>query len=67
MQTMQDVGAHPNNQASVYVIFRVYNLGRDAVGMKVYVNPGQMQARGALVFVTETWSVVPGSVLGMTI
>ncbi|GFF57726.1 hypothetical protein IFM61392_07789 [Aspergillus lentulus] len=67
MQTMRPVDTDPDNQASVYVIFRVYNLGRDSVGMKVYVNPGLMEARGELVFMTETWSVVPGSVLGEAI
>ncbi|KAF4212811.1 hypothetical protein CNMCM5878_000675 [Aspergillus fumigatiaffinis] len=67
MQTMRHVDTDPDNQASVYVIFRVYNLGRDSVGMKVYVNPGLMEARGELVFTTETWSVVPGSVLGVAI
>jgi hypothetical protein len=64
---MRPVDTDPDNQASVYVIFRVYNLGRDSVGMKVYVNPGLMEARGELVFTTETWSVVPGSVLGVDI
>ncbi|GFF32149.1 conserved hypothetical protein [Aspergillus udagawae] len=65
MRTMRPVDTGPDNQLSVYVIFRVYNLGRDSVGMKVYVNPGLMEMSGELVFMTETWSVVPGSVLGV--
>jgi hypothetical protein len=62
---MRHVDTENDNQASVYVIIRVYNLGRDSVGMKVYVNPGLMEVRGELVFRTETWSVVPGPVLGV--
>ncbi|KAF7179749.1 hypothetical protein CNMCM7691_008799 [Aspergillus felis] len=65
MRAMRHGDTDSDNQASVYVIFRVYNLGRDSVGMKVYVNPGLMEVRGELVFVTETWSVVPGSVSGV--
>ncbi|PKX91124.1 uncharacterized protein P174DRAFT_376553, partial [Aspergillus novofumigatus IBT 16806] len=65
MRTMRHVDTENDNQASVYVIIRVYNLGRGSVGMKVYVNPGLMEVRGELVFMTETWSVVPGPVLGV--
>ncbi|KAL2828008.1 hypothetical protein BDW59DRAFT_178954 [Aspergillus cavernicola] len=65
MQNMSHVNPNPGGQASVYVIFRVYNLGRDSTAMKVYVNPGLMEEKGELVFTTDKWSVVPGSQMGV--
>ncbi|GES62023.1 chaperone protein htpG [Aspergillus terreus] len=48
----------------VYVIFRVFNLGCDSVGVKVYVDPEYMRARKELSFTAETWSVTPGPCFG---
>ncbi|KAL4924172.1 uncharacterized protein BDV17DRAFT_301281 [Aspergillus undulatus] len=58
MQTMADADYNPDHDC-VYVIFRVYNLGRRDVGMKVYVNPGLMKERGELLFGADTWTVEP--------
>ena len=41
----------------VYVIFRVYNLGLDSVGVRVFVDPENMRERGELSFTAENWSV----------
>ena len=44
----------------VYVIFRVYNLGQDKMGLKVYVDPETHRSQGKLLFTGNEWSVVPG-------
>lgn len=46
---------------NLYVIFRVFNLGSDSVGLKVLVDPESMRQRGELVFTTETWAVTIGA------
>ncbi|KAI3323331.1 hypothetical protein HD806DRAFT_544090 [Xylariaceae sp. AK1471] len=43
----------------VYVIFRVFNLGKDNMDCALYVNPGVLEAQGALKFTSEKWSVTP--------
>jgi hypothetical protein len=43
---------------SVYVIFRVFNLGNDSIGLKVLVDPESIRQRGELAFTAEAWSVV---------
>ncbi|KAI9372834.1 hypothetical protein BJX61DRAFT_542344 [Aspergillus egyptiacus] len=48
----------------VYVVFRVFNLGRDSVGVKVYVDPESMRERRELLFTAETWSVTPAPGFG---
>ncbi|KAH9237080.1 hypothetical protein K456DRAFT_1495726 [Colletotrichum gloeosporioides 23] len=45
---------------TMYVIFRVYNLGQQDIGLKVYVDPETLRLAGRLKFTGETWSVVPG-------
>ncbi|KAL4796623.1 hypothetical protein BDV19DRAFT_398235 [Aspergillus venezuelensis] len=61
-ERMNNMSAVEPNQEDprLYVIIRVYNLGRDDVRMKIYVNPGSMRERGELLFTAETWSVLPG-------
>jgi hypothetical protein len=46
---------------SIYVIFRVFNLGNDSIGLKVLVDPVTMRQRGELAFTTEKWSVIAGA------
>ncbi|OJJ33410.1 hypothetical protein ASPWEDRAFT_185791 [Aspergillus wentii DTO 134E9] len=60
MQTLSrgDSGAPPMD--SVYIIFRVFNLGLDSMGMKIFVDPGLMRDNGELSFTAEAWSIVPG-------
>ncbi|KAI5457847.1 hypothetical protein BGZ63DRAFT_416929 [Mariannaea sp. PMI_226] len=50
-----------DSRDTVYVVFRVFNLRRDSIGLRVYVNPAEMQDGGELVFTGETWSIVPGN------
>jgi hypothetical protein len=51
------------NQASkeVYIILRVFNLGKNNVDMRLYVDPAGMEDKGELEFTSESWSVVPGN------
>lgn len=45
----------------VYMIFRVFNLGQDTVGLKVLVDPEGLRLRRELAFTAEKWSVVPSA------
>ncbi|KAK2051105.1 hypothetical protein LY76DRAFT_529200, partial [Colletotrichum caudatum] len=47
---------------TLHVVFRVYNLGQENIGVKVYVDPETLRLAGRLTFTGETWSVVPGQV-----
>ncbi|KAL7930143.1 hypothetical protein V8C35DRAFT_313668 [Trichoderma chlorosporum] len=52
---------HDNREKenSVYIIMRVFNVGNGNIGLRVYVDPAELEAREELLFTTETWSVVP--------
>lgn len=41
----------------LYVIFRVYSLGRNSIGLRVLVDPESMRQLNTLEFTTQTWSV----------
>jgi hypothetical protein len=53
-------GFGKTNTEEVYVIIRVFNLDKDTIGMRVYVDPAAMDVTGQLKFTAEQWSVVPG-------
>lgn len=58
MQEMTLVEGQVSNK--IYVIFRVYNLGRDSLNVKLYVDPWAHRRqgnRGTLVFAEHTWTV----------
>ncbi|KAM0261041.1 hypothetical protein ACHAQJ_002480 [Trichoderma viride] len=44
---------------SVYIIFRVFNLGKSDLGLRVYVDPAELEAKQELLFTPETFSVIP--------
>ncbi|PNP47993.1 hypothetical protein THARTR1_10412 [Trichoderma harzianum] len=46
---------------SVYIIMRVFNVGNGNIGLRLYVDPAELEAREELLFTAETWSVVPGA------
>ncbi|OCK73843.1 hypothetical protein K432DRAFT_364328 [Lepidopterella palustris CBS 459.81] len=50
------------NPDSIYVIFRVFNLSKESVDFRIYVDPEVMRERMDLVFKEEAWSVVPATV-----
>ncbi|KAI1377806.1 hypothetical protein F4677DRAFT_458573 [Hypoxylon crocopeplum] len=47
------------NSSKIYVIFRVYHLGKDNMGLRVYLDPESLRLSRQLAFTAETWSVVP--------
>jgi len=58
MQELALVGGRVSNK--IYIIFRVYNLGRDSLNVKLYVDPEAHRRRGnlgTLVFAEHTWTV----------
>jgi len=52
--------AENRRKKNVYIIFRVFNLGSDSIGLKLLVDPESMRQREELAFTAETWSVVAG-------
>ncbi|RSL92134.1 hypothetical protein CDV31_015293 [Fusarium ambrosium] len=45
----------------IYVVFRVYEVEKIAVQLRVYVNPAKLEGSGRLIYTAETWSVRPGA------
>ncbi|UPK97203.1 hypothetical protein LCI18_008138 [Fusarium solani-melongenae] len=45
----------------IYVVFRVYEVEKAAVQLRVYVNPARLEDMGRLIYTAETWSVRPGA------
>ncbi|KAL2690097.1 hypothetical protein Neosp_004165 [[Neocosmospora] mangrovei] len=45
----------------IYVVFRVYEVEKTAVQLRVYVNPAGLKDSGSLLYTAETWSVRPGA------
>lgn len=43
----------------VYIILRVFNLDKDTIDMRLYVDPKGMGEGGTLVFTPESYSVLP--------
>jgi len=58
MQEYTNSNAESGRTERIYVIFRVFNLGNDSIGLKVLVDPESIRQRGELAFTAETWSVV---------
>ncbi|KAH0527319.1 hypothetical protein TsFJ059_002332 [Trichoderma semiorbis] len=46
---------------SVYIIMRVFNVVNGNIGLRLYVDPAELEAKEELLFTAETWSVVPGA------
>lgn len=59
MKDMSNGESGSVNPATVYVIFRVFNLDKDSVDLRIYVDPEVMREKRALVFTAKTWTVVP--------
>lgn len=43
----------------VYIILRVFNLGKSNMGMRLYVDPATMADSGELIFEAESYTVAP--------
>ncbi|KAF4634009.1 hypothetical protein G7Y89_g4107 [Cudoniella acicularis] len=44
---------------SIYVIFRVFDLGKESMNVKIYVDPEAHRLRDGLMFESQTWTVTP--------
>lgn len=49
------------SRENVYVVLRVYNVDKERIGLRVYVDPAGKEASGELVFTGEVWTVTPTS------
>lgn len=58
MERMRIDHSSPGNE--IYVVFRVYNLGKNGMGVKLYVDPESLRQSNELVFTPESYSVRPG-------
>jgi hypothetical protein len=47
------------NKLEVYIIFRVFNLEKNNIGVKLYINPETAENRGELEFQVDKWVVKP--------
>jgi len=49
-------------QREVYMILRVFEIECEGrIGMKLYVDPAQLKLDEELIFIGESWSVIPGT------
>ncbi|KAI1297487.1 hypothetical protein F5Y03DRAFT_386916 [Xylaria venustula] len=56
-----NVNGNDNAGNTIYVIFRVYWLGQEDMGLAIYVDPESLRMSGHLKFQGELWTVVPGT------
>ena len=54
-----EIGRGTTNE--VYIILRVFNLDKDGIDMRLYIDPAGMEERGELHFTSESYSVVPSA------
>jgi hypothetical protein len=59
MQSSTNGPSGHENQGVVYVLFRVFNLGRRSMGVVLYVDPEEHRRAGRLSFKRDKWTVVP--------
>jgi hypothetical protein len=59
MKEMSRLNADRQPPTEVYLICRVYNLGRESMGMKMFVDPYVMEGTGELRFTPDTWTCTP--------
>ncbi|RDL38725.1 uncharacterized protein BP5553_03065 [Venustampulla echinocandica] len=43
----------------IYIILRVFNLGKDTIDMRLFVDPKRIEDGGSLTFTPESYSVLP--------
>lgn len=45
---------------SIYIVFRVFGLGGERIGLKLYVDPEALRRKRALDFNADKYEVTPG-------
>jgi hypothetical protein len=43
----------------IYIIFRVYQLNKETMGVRIYIDPESLRQQGRLVFTADSYNVVP--------
>ncbi|KAH6672240.1 hypothetical protein B0J14DRAFT_69385 [Halenospora varia] len=57
---MQRMALSPGRTAAeIYVVFRVYNLTKSSMNVRIYVDPEAHRRQNSLVFETQSWTVRP--------
>ena len=51
---------HSEDHSEIYMVFRVFWLNSDRIGLRVYTDPEQLRQNGRLLFRGKTWAVTPG-------
>ncbi|KAF5538359.1 ATPase-like ATP-binding domain-containing protein [Fusarium mexicanum] len=62
-QLMQQVH-HTEDHSEIYIVFRVFQLNSDGVGLCVYTDPEKLRQDGGLLFKGQAWSITPGPNMG---
>jgi hypothetical protein len=50
----------PGDSPTIYIVLRVFNVDKDSIGVKVYLDPEKLRRDGLLVFTEHVYSVKPG-------
>ncbi|KAL5608429.1 hypothetical protein FOBRF1_008926 [Fusarium oxysporum] len=62
-QLMQRIH-HTEDHSEIYMVFRVFQLNSDGIGLCVYTDPEQLRQDGRLLFKGQAWSITPGPNMG---
>ncbi|CZR37438.1 uncharacterized protein FPRO_02302 [Fusarium proliferatum ET1] len=62
-QLMQQIH-HTEDHSEVYMVFRVFQLDSDGIGLCVYTDPEKLRQDGRLLFKGQAWSITPGPNMG---
>ncbi|KAK7947037.1 uncharacterized protein PG986_011358 [Apiospora aurea] len=57
MQRQSIQNASQQSPDKIYLIFRVYHIGRSSIGLRILVDPERLKQTGTLAFTANTWSV----------
>ncbi|RYO85251.1 hypothetical protein DL766_000105 [Monosporascus sp. MC13-8B] len=60
MQSATNGPSDTGSQDEIYTIFRVFNLGKESMGVMVHVDAEEQRRMGILTFTTDHYTVVPG-------
>ncbi|RBR16331.1 hypothetical protein FVER53590_05926 [Fusarium verticillioides] len=62
-QLMQQIH-HTEDRSEIYMVFRVFQLDSDGIGLCVYTDPEKLRQDGRLLFKGQAWSITPGANTG---
>ncbi|KAI0112046.1 hypothetical protein GGR51DRAFT_53809 [Nemania sp. FL0031] len=60
MKEHTDFAASPLSSPTIYMVMRVFNVNKDNIGVKIYLDPEKLRHDGLLVFTELGYSVKPG-------